>query len=80
MAWDLSASHFPAFRSIFYFVAFENISLITTQSFRQQNKRILTPIWAKKVIHFFICTIFANQINNRNQYFFDMIEVTALDS
>jgi hypothetical protein len=32
------------------------------------------------VIHFFICTIFANQINNRNQYFFDMIEVTALDS
>ncbi|GAB3724403.1 hypothetical protein GCM10028861_26560 [Flavobacterium koreense] len=72
MAWDLSASHIPAFRSIFYFVAFESL--------RQQNKRILTPIWAKKVIHFFICTIFANQINNRNQYFFDMIEVTALDS
>ena len=72
MAWDLSASHFPAFRSIFYFVAFESL--------RQQNKRIHTPIWAKKVIHFFICTIFANQINNQNQYFFDMIEVTALDS
>lgn len=32
MAWYLSASHFPAFLPIFYFVALEYL--------RQQNKRI----------------------------------------
>jgi hypothetical protein len=40
MAWDLSASHFPAFLPIFYFVAFEYL--------RQQNKKDFHTIWANE--------------------------------